>query len=421
MNEAPRVLIPRQRIGPEDITGVCAASIDARVPQTAARSTVGVERWHRLVSFGLDGPLQILFSRKINNVKNGGLLHMRSRLPIAMLAALISLSACSATGAPATSDSSEPVELRLGYFPNVTHATAIVGIDEGIIEEALDDNVTLKTQFFNAGTDVVEAIFSEALDASYIGPNPAINAFAQSDGQAIRIIAGAASGGASLVVSDSITSADDLAGTKLASPSLGNTQDVALRAWLSDQGYATDLEGGGDVSIMPQANGDALQAFILGEIDGAWVPEPWATRMVEEGNGHVLVDEHDLWPDGEFVTTHLIVATSFLEEHPDVVKQLLTGHVAANAFVNEDPERAQEIVGAAILELTDTELPEGTLASAWENLTFTVDPIASSLATSAANATELGLLDPVDLDGIYDLTLLNEVLAESGADEIPTP
>jgi NitT/TauT family transport system substrate-binding protein len=350
---------------------------------------------------------------------------MRPRLPIATLGMLISLAACSAPGAPAASDStepvSEPVELRLGYFPNVTHATAIVGIDEGIIEDALDDNVTLKTQFFNAGTDVVEAIFSEALDASYIGPNPAINAFAQSDGQAIRIIAGAASGGASLVVSDEITSADDLAGTTLASPSLGNTQDVALRAWLSDQGYVTDLEGGGDVSIMPQANGDALQAFTLGEIDGAWVPEPWATRMVEEGNGHVLVDEHDLWPDGEFVTTHLIVATSFLEEHPDVVKQLLTGHVAATAFVNDDPERAQEIVGAAILQLTDTALPEGTLASAWENLTFTVDPIASSLATSATNATELGVLDPVDLDGIYDLTLLNEVLAEAGADEIPTP
>ena len=346
---------------------------------------------------------------------------MRSRLPVVMLGMLTALTACAATGAPAASDSAEPVELRLGYFPNVTHATAIVGIEEGIIQDALSDNVTLSTQFFNAGTDVVEALFSEALDASYIGPNPAINAFARSNGEAIRIIAGAASGGASLVVSDAITSAEDLAGATLSSPSLGNTQDVALRAWLSDQGYATDLEGGGDVSIMPQANGDALQAFILGEIDGAWVPEPWATRMVEEGNGHVLVDEHDLWPDGEFVTTHLIVATPFLEDHPDVVKQLLTGHVAANAFVNDEPERAQEIVAAAILELTDTELPEGTLASAWQNLTFTVDPIASSLETSATNATELGLLDPVDLDGIYDLTLLNEVLAESGGDQIPTP
>ena len=143
--------------------------------------------------------------------------------------------------------------------------------------------------------------------------------------------------------------------------------------------------------------------------------------MIEEADGHVLVDEHDLWPDGEFVTTHLIVATSFLEEHPDVVKQLLTGHVAANAFVNENPAEAQQLVADTIFELTDTELPEGTLASAWENLSFTVDPIASSLAESAADATEIGLLDPVDLDGIYDLTLLNEVLAEASEPEIPAP
>lgn len=342
------------------------------------------------------------------------------QLPVATTL-LALLTACSVSGAPGSSQPPELVPLRLGYFPNLTHATAIVGINQGIIENAMGDEVSLTTQFFNAGTDVVEAIFSEALDASYIGPNPAINAFAQSNGEAIRIIAGAASGGASLVVSPEIGSPADLAGMTLSTPSLGNTQDVALRAWLSEQGYTTDLEGGGDVSVMPQANGDALQAFILGEIDGAWVPEPWATRMVEEGNGRVLVDEHDLWPDGAFVTTHLIVATSFLEEHPDVVKRLLVGHVAADAFVNENPEEAQQIVADTIFELTDTELPEGTLAAAWQNLTFTVDPIASSLATSAADAIELGLLDPVELDGIHDLTLLNDVLAETGADEIPAP
>ena len=343
---------------------------------------------------------------------------MRTHL---VLSLIVMLTACSASGAAGGGHSSEAVPLRLGYFPNVTHATAIAGIENGIIEDALAENVTLTTQFFNAGTDAVEAIFSEAIDATFIGPNPAINAFAQSNGEAIRIIAGAASGGAALVVNEEITTPEDLADATLATPSLGNTQDVALRAWLAEQGYTTDLEGGGDVSIMPQANGDALQAFILGEIDGAWVPEPWATRMVEEGDGHVLVDEHDLWPGGEFVTTHLIVATSFLEEHPDVVKQLLTGHVAANAFVNENPEEAQQVVANTIFELTDTELPEGTLAAAWQNLSFTVDPVASSLAESAADATEIGLLDPVDLDGIYDLTLLNEVLAEAGEPEIQAP
>jgi NitT/TauT family transport system substrate-binding protein len=313
------------------------------------------------------------------------------------------------------------VPVRLGYFPNVTHATAIVGVEEGFFSDALGDAVTLQPQVFNAGTDATEALFSGALDATYIGPNPAINAFAQSNGEAIRIIAGAASGGASLVVSHEIASAADLAGRTLASPSLGNTQDVALRAWLAEQGYQTDLEGGGDVSIRPQANAEALQAFALGQIDGAWVPEPWATRMVQEGGGHVLVDERDLWPDGQFVTTHLIVATQFLDDHPDIVKRLLEGHVAANAFVNEHGDEAQQIVATAIHDLTDAELPEGTLAAAWTNLTFTVDPIASSLATSAEHATALGLLDPVDLAGIYALGPLNAVLAAAGELEVPQP
>ena len=313
------------------------------------------------------------------------------------------------------------VALRLGFFPNVTHAPALVGMEEGLLAEALGSEVELEPHAFNAGPEVVEAIFNGALDASYIGPNPAINAFAQSDGQAIRIVAGTTSGGAALVVREDITAPEQLAGTVLATPQLGNTQDVALRAWLVEQGYETDLEGGGDVSITPQANADALNAFAAGEIDGAWVPEPWATRMVEEGGGHVLVNEADLWPDGQFVTTHLIVATEFLEAHPDVVKRLIEGHVAAIDFTNDDPEAAQADVIAAIEELSGSELSPEIVAQAWENLEFTVDPIATSLATSAQHATDLGLLDPVDLDGIYDLTLLNEVLAEAGQPEIPTP
>ena len=343
-----------------------------------------------------------------------------NRLLSLFAALLLAAAGCSArAGQP--SGSADAASLRLGYFPNVTHATAIVGVNEGMLQDALGDGVTLQSQVFNAGTDATEALFSGALDAAYIGPNPAINAFAQSNGEAIRIIAGAASGGASLVVSSEVSSPQDLAGRTLASPSLGNTQDVALRAWLAEQGHETDIEGGGDVSIMPQANAEALQAFALGEIDGAWVPEPWATRMVQEGGGHVLVDERDLWPNGEFVTTHLIVATQFLNEHPDVVKRLLEGHLAANDFINGHPEEAQQIVATAIHDLTDADLPEGTLAAAWANLTFTADPIASSLAKSAEHATALGLLDPVELDGIYVLGPLNEVLAAAGEPEVPGP
>ena len=337
-------------------------------------------------------------------------------LPPLLVAGLV---ACSGPGTGGGSGA--PVTLRLGFFPNVTHATAIVGIERGIFAEKLGSGVNLTIQTFNAGGDVVEAIFNGGLDASYIGPNPAINAWAQSEGTAIHIVSGATSGGAFLVVSPDITSAEQLAGKKLGSPQLGNTQDVALRAWLLEQGFETDLEGGGDVSIMPQANADILTSFSTGALDGAWVPEPWATRMIEEGGGHVLVDERDLWPDGQFVTTHLVVATAFLDEHPDVVKNLLAGQVAANEYVNENPEESQETVAAAIEELTGSELDPGILATAWENLEFTCDPIASSLAESAAHAEELGLLEPTDLEGIYDLTLLNEALEEAGMDPIAQP
>ena len=341
------------------------------------------------------------------------------RLAVPVLASiLVGLSGCGSASGTGDSDSTV---LRLGYFPNVTHAAAIVGLEQGIFAEALGDDVEIQPQVFNAGPDVVEAIFNGALDASFIGPNPAINAFIQSRGEAVRIIAGATSGGAALVVRDGITAARDLEGTTLATPQLGNTQDVALRAWLAEQGYTTDLEGGGDVSVIPQANGEALQAFIAGEIDGAWVPEPWASRMVNEGGGTVLVDERDLWPNGQFVTAHLIVATEFLEEHPAVVKGLLEGQVAATDVLNEEPERSREVVAAALEDLTDTQLPEGTLAAAWENLEFTVDPIAGSLVESANDALELGLVDSADVDGIYDLTMLNEVLSEAGRDEVRAP
>ncbi len=315
-----------------------------------------------------------------------------------------------------TEPAGEPATLRLGYFPNVTHAPAIIGVDTGLFEAALGPEVTLETSTFNSGTEVTEAMFSGALDASFIGPNPAINGYARSGGEALRIVAGTTSGGASLVVREGIDAPEDLAGTTLASPSLGNTQDVALRAWLEEQGYATDTAGGGDVHITPQDNADTLTAFQSGAIDGAWVPEPWATRLVNEGGGHVLVNEQDIWPDGKFVTTHLIVTTEFLAEHPTVVKHLIEGLADAIDTANDDAAAAQTTVNDGIEALTTSRLGDATISGAWENLEFTLDPIASSLQTSADHAIAAGLLDPVDLaaPGIYDLTLLNEVLADRG-------
>lgn len=325
------------------------------------------------------------------------------------------LLAALAAGACGGDDStSGPVELRLGYFPNVTHAPAIIGLETGRFAEALGPDVTLTPASFGAGTEVIEAMFAGELDASFIGPNPAINGYARSGGDALRIVAGTTSGGASLVVRDGISTPADLAGATLATPSLGNTQDVALRAWLSEQGYATDTSGGGDVRITPQENADTLAAFQNGDIDGAWVPEPWGTRLVEEGGGTVLVDEAELWPDGRFVTTHLVVTTELLDDQPEVVRDLIAGLGQSIDLANGDAAEAQRITNDGIERVTTKRLADQIIARSWERLEFTLDPIATSLRQSADDAVTVGLLEPVDLaePGIYDLDLLNEVLDE---------
>lgn len=303
--------------------------------------------------------------------------------------------------------------LRLGYFPNITHAPALVGVENGIFEENLGE-VKLETTTFNAGPSAIEALFSGAIDATYIGPNPAITGWAQSKGDALHIISGVTSGGAALVVKPEITSVADLRGKKLATPQLGNTQDVALRHWLKEEGFATDTSGGGDVSILPTANSEVVAAYTSGAIDGAWLPEPHLSRLILEHGAKVLVDERDLWPDGEFVTTHLIVSKKFLADNPDVVRSLLEGHLAALDYLEAEPGAAATAANDHLEALTGNRLTDEILTASIDNLTFTVDPIASSLYASAEHAQDAGLLDPVDLSGIYQLDLLNELLTAAG-------
>lgn len=308
----------------------------------------------------------------------------------------------SSTGTPAA-------ELRLGYFPNVTHATGVYGDAAGVFQEALGDTA-LSTQQFTAGPAAVEALFAGGLDATYIGPNPAINAFVKSQGDAVRIIAGATSGGASLVVQPEIADAKGLEGKRIATPQTGGTQDIALRHYLSENGYEVAANGAGPVTVVAQENPVTLTAFQAGKVDGAWVPEPWASRLVLEGGGTVLVDERDLWPGGRFVTTHLIVRTDYLREHPQTVRALLEGSVEANEQINADPTKAKQVVNTALGELTGAPLEPEILDRAFANIASTDDPIASSLATSAEHAFATGLVKETDLAGIYDLTLLREVL-----------
>lgn len=357
----------------------------------------------------------------------------RGRIVAALAAAsLIALAGCSSSDASdASSAPASPAAvktLRLGFFPNLTHAPALVGLQEGYFTDALKPlGITVTPTAFNAGPDAVSALFGGSLDISYIGPNPTINAYAQSGGAAVRVIAGAASGGAALVVRDGITSAQDLAGKKIATPQLGNTQDVALRHWLEQQGLSADAEGGGEVSIVPQANAEGLTAYSTGQIDGAWVPEPWIAEY-EKAGAEVLVDEASLWPDGEFVTTNVIVRTEFLEQHPEVVEAFLTGHVDALDEIASDPASAAAAANASLKSLTGSEIAPDVLTRAFGRVTFTADPLPSTLAESAAHAISVGLLDEARIaaagglpGSLYDLAPLNRVLAAAGDPQVPTP
>ncbi|MDF2848177.1 MAG: transporter substrate-binding protein [Oerskovia sp.] len=343
----------------------------------------------------------------------------RTRSAVAALAVapLLLLAACS-TGTSDAADSpaasSGPAdELRLGYFANVTHAPALVGVAGGQFEEALGDT-TLTTQVFNAGPAAIEALNAGAIDATFIGPNPAINNFVKSNGEAVRIIAGSTSGGAQLVVRDGIDTAADLKGTKIASPQLGGTQDVALRAWLTENGLENDIQGGGDVAVTPTENAQTLTLFQNGELDGGWLPEPWASRLVLDAGAHVLVDEKDLWDDGQFLTTHLIVRTDFLEEHPETVEALLRGEVAAIDWLDANPDEAKTLVNGEIEKIAGKPLSDAVLDRAFTNITFTTDPLAGTLDTLLEDGVTAGTTTEADLNGIYDLSLLNKVLTEAG-------
>lgn len=334
---------------------------------------------------------------------------------LALLGSL-GVSACAGTPAAGT-----PLTVTLGYFPNLTHAPALVGVEKGTYAAALGQGVQLKTVTFNAGPAALEALNAGSVDITFIGPNPTITGFTRSKGQALRVISGAAANGAALVVSKDITTPAQLKGRRLATPQLGNTQDVALRYWLKEQGFATDTEGGGDVSILPQENATALQAFSAGQIDGAWVPEPWATRLVREGGGHVLVDEAELWPDKKFVVTNVVVRTQFLTEHPDQVKAFLTGLLDTLDGIAADPDGAKKVVNDQLEALTGKGMDAAVLDEAWGKVVFTADPLASTLAEGAAHANAVGLLEQPDLTGLYAVDTLNGLLAERKEKAVSVP
>jgi NitT/TauT family transport system substrate-binding protein len=335
---------------------------------------------------------------------------------VALLAA-----GCGSSGSGSGGTADPQVTLRLGYLENITHATALVGVKEGFFTKNLGHGVTLKLYPFSTGTEEATALLAGQLDAAYVGPNPTISAWQKSQGTEIKVISGAASGGASLVVKAGITKAAQLKGQKLATPSLGNTQDVALRYWLKQQGLTATSTGGGDVDITPTSpNSAAVLEFKSGQIAGGWEPAPYDAELVADG-GHVLVNEASLWPGGKFVTTNLVVTQKFLAANPTVVSDLLKGSTEANAFINSASTKsaAEAAANAELASLTGKSLKPDILAQAFQEVTFTNDPIESSLTTDAQHAVAVGLLKPVqNLSGVYDLAPLNKVLAAAGQPQV---
>lgn len=309
----------------------------------------------------------------------------------------------------------KPLVIRVGYFPNITHAQALVGRAGGQFEKAVGPGVQIEWKAFNAGPAAIEALFANAIDITYVGPNPAATGYIRSQGEAVRMIAGAASGGASLVVRQSagIQKAADFHGKRVATPQQGNTQDIALRSWLRANGLKP-REKGGDVQVLPISNADQLTLFQRGQLDAAWAPEPWAARLVHEGGGRIFLDERDLWPDHEFVITTLIVRPKFLQEHPDVVKNFLRAHVELTDWISKNPVQAKQILNQQLQKDAGKALAPEVLDDAFSRMQVTCDPIRASLLKSTQEAFEEGFLGRTqpDLSGLYDLTLLNEVLRE---------
>jgi NitT/TauT family transport system substrate-binding protein len=343
---------------------------------------------------------------------------MRRVTSAAMIGAALLLAGCSSSSSPSSSSgstatsgaaASAPVTVRLGFLSNITHAPALIALKEGFFTKALGSAGTLKATAFSAGTEETTALLAGQLDAAYVGPNPAITAW-QKDSN-IQIISGAATGGASIVVKKGITSAAQLKGKSLATPSLGNTQDVALRYWLKQHGVATNITGGGDAFIKPtKPNSAAVLQFKSGQIAGGSEPAPYDIQMVADG-GTVLLSEPG-------VTTLLIVTKSFLSAHPDVVSDLLKAQVQANDFIKSSPTQAQSDANAELASYTGKPLKADLIAASFKEITFTNDPNAASLKTDADQAVALTLLKPVNLDGIFDLDPLNKVLAAAGESQV---
>jgi NitT/TauT family transport system substrate-binding protein len=330
---------------------------------------------------------------------------------MAALALLLALAIFYGGTRPFAENSSGKTAVRLACFPNLTHAPALVGVGRSEFAQTLGNNGQLQTTVFASGPEALEALLAGAIDMAYVGPGPAINTYLKSGGKALRLIASACEGGAGLVARPDagIHVLRDLDGKRVATPQLGGTQDIALRHFLAQQGLRP-REKGGTVQIVPSKPADTLGLFKRAQIDAAWLPEPWVSRLKQEAGAKLVFDERDLWPDRRFTATVLVVRTEFLKAHPVLVEAILQAHIKTVDWIRKNPVEAQQIVNGELKRLTGKPLAASVMKEAWERLTFRVEPHPSSIEACARMATEAGFLPPnPDLAGLWELNLLSKV------------
>ncbi|HZT42147.1 MAG TPA: ABC transporter substrate-binding protein [Chthonomonadaceae bacterium] len=345
----------------------------------------------------------MIFSRQLHRIGKWAIFAL-SLTGLAVLGA-----GCTPSGS--AQDASGKTTLRLAYFPNVTHAPAMAGVARGDFQKALGDKATLDTKVVNAGPEAMEALLANAIDMSYVGPSPAINTYLKSQGKALRLLAGACSGGASLVARADVPihSIKDLDGKRVAVPQFGGTQDVSCRHFLSANGLRSK-DKGGTVDLQEIKNPDILALFKQKQLDAAWVPEPWAARLIADAGARRVVDERDLWPGKSFTTTVIVVRKSFLDEHPELVEAFLKAHLRETEWLQKNPEEGQKVVNAELKRLTGKALKADVLKDAWGRVQFTDDPNQSSIVAFMQAAEEAGYLRDkgADIAGLFDFTLLEK-------------
>ena len=314
-------------------------------------------------------------------------------------------------------EQSSQSKIRVAFFPSIGHAVPIVGIENGIFEKGIGEQIQIETKLFDSGPQVIESIFASSIDVAYVGPGPVINGFLKSHGKDIRILAGAASGGASFIVQpdSGLDSIENFDGKRIASPQISNSQDVSLRYYLASNDLKP-VEKGGTVFVLNISNPDIYTLFAKGDIDGAWVPEPWATMLVQDLDGVRLFNEEKLWPNEEFASVLLIARTDYLENNPELVENWLKSHEETVTWINTNPDKSKSIFDDFLKKHMGKSLPTKIIDESFSNLTITSDPIKNSVLTFAERADSLGYLGRTgyNLDGIFyqpDLNL-NEMVEE---------